>query len=281
MDAIKSNRSETAPWRPTARGNYKRPKEREIQLSHGSGGRAMHQLVEGLILPRLDNPLLAPLGDQAKIQVEGVPLAFTTDSFVVDPLFFAGGDIGSLSVHGTLNDLAVGGARPLFLSLSLIVEEGLPMDNLERVLESVRMAADAGGVSIVTGDTKVVNRGCADKLFINTAGVGIFVEGAPDGTPIRPADQVLLSGTLGDHGMAILSEREGFPVRLPHRERQQRPVDAGGGDDRGGAGSDPVDAGSHPRGVGHHTQRDHGERRGGNSVTGRRHSRQRVRTRCL
>ena len=196
--------------------HVKRPMEKEILLSHGSGGRSMHQLVEGLIVPQLNNPTLSRLEDQALLDVGGVRLAFTTDSFVVDPIFFPGGDIGSLSVHGTINDLAMGGARPVALSLSLILEEGLPMADLERVLASVHRAAEEVGVSIVTGDTKVVHRHSADKLFINTSGVGVVEEGVVlDATTVQDGDAIIVSGTLGDHGMAIMSRREGFVFDAP------------------------------------------------------------------
>lgn len=194
----------------------RRPRGKEILMAHGSGGRDMHQLVEGLIVPQLYNPLLASLEDQAILDIQGVRLAFTTDSFVVDPLFFPGGDIGQLAVNGTVNDLAMGGARPLYLSLSLILEEGFPLSDLDRVLQSVRAAADASGVQIVTGDTKVVHRNCADKLFVNTSGVGVVSDGVRiTATGARPGDRVILSGTLADHGMAVLSCREGFEFSAP------------------------------------------------------------------
>ena len=198
------------------RKRHPRPHDKEVLLAHGSGGRSMHELVEGLIVPRLSNPLLDRMGDQAVLEVAGVRLAFTTDSFVVSPLFFPGGDIGMLAVNGTVNDLAMGGARPLCLSLSLILEEGLPMVELEGILDSIQRAAQASGVQIVTGDTKVVNRGCADKLFINTSGVGLVeLEPAPDAARIAPGDRVLVNGSLGDHGMAIMSQREGFRFESP------------------------------------------------------------------
>ena len=201
-----------SPPRPPMR----RPREREILLAHGSGGRSMHQLVEGLIVPQLDNPLLARLGDQAIFEIGGARVAFTTDSYVVSPLFFPGGDIGALAVHGTVNDLAMGGARPLALSLALILEEGFPMADLERVLASVRAAANDTGVHIVTGDTKVVGRNGADKLFINTSGVGLVAPGETiDERRVRAGDAILLSGTIGDHGMAIMSQREGFTFQAP------------------------------------------------------------------
>jgi len=188
-----------------------RPDGKEVLLAHGSGGRSMHQLVDGLIVPALANPLLDRMEDQATLEINGLRLGFTTDSFVVDPIFFPGGDIGALAVNGTVNDLAMGGARPLYLSLSFILEEGLALAELERILASIRAAAATSGVQIVTGDTKVVHRGSADKVFINTAGVGLMT----DGTRISAAsaqvgDRILLSGSLGDHGMAIMSRREGF-----------------------------------------------------------------------
>ncbi|MFI5399935.1 MAG: hydrogenase expression/formation protein HypE [SAR324 cluster bacterium] len=201
---------------PAAKPAVRRPKSKEILLAHGSGGRDMHQLVEGLIVPQLYNPLLAALDDQAIVEIQGVRLAFTTDSFVVDPLFFPGGDIGQLAVNGTVNDLAMGGARPLYLSLSLILEEGFALADLDRVLKSVRAAADASGVQIVTGDTKVVHRNSADKLFINTSGVGLVADGVRiTAAAAKPGDRVLLSGTLADHGMAVMSCREGFTFSAP------------------------------------------------------------------
>jgi hydrogenase expression/formation protein HypE len=187
---------------------------REILMGHGSGGKLTARLVERLILPALHNPLLEPLDDQATVPVGGTRVAFTTDSYVVTPIFFPGGDIGELAVNGTVNDLAVGGATPLFLSLSLILEEGLALGDLERVLASVRRAADAAGVLVVTGDTKVVNRGKGDKLFVNTAGVGLPVPGTElSSRRVEAGDAVLLSGTVGDHGVAILSQREGLAFR--------------------------------------------------------------------
>jgi hydrogenase expression/formation protein HypE len=183
----------------------------EVLMGHGSGGKLTAQLIESVILPALTNPALAALDDQAVVTVDGTRLAFTTDSYVVTPLFFPGGDIGDLAVNGTVNDLAVGGARPLFLSLSFILEEGLPISDLARVLESVRRAADRAGVSVVTGDTKVVDRGKGDKLFVNTAGIGSLAAGVNlSARRVRPGDAILLSGPIGDHGVAILSTREGL-----------------------------------------------------------------------
>jgi hydrogenase expression/formation protein HypE len=182
-----------------------------VTLAHGSGGRAMHQLLESLIIPAFSNPLLDRAHDGAVFSVDGARLAFTTDSYVVRPLFFPGGDIGTLAINGTVNDLAMCGARPLYLSAGLILEEGLPLDDLRRVVESMQAAARAAGVQVVTGDTKVVDRGKADGLFINTAGVGIIEHGAPiEPSSVRPGDVVIVSGDLGRHGMAIMAAREGL-----------------------------------------------------------------------
>lgn len=188
-------------------------RDTHITMAHGGGGRAMRQLIDALVLPAFDNPLLAPLDDLARLPLaalaaHGERLAFTTDSYVVSPLFFEGGDIGKLAVCGTVNDLAMGGARPLYLSCGLIIEEGLPVATLERVLASMGAAARAAGVQVVTGDTKVVGRGAADQLFINTAGIGMVPAGVrPAATQARPGDVVLVNGTLGDHGAAILVAR--------------------------------------------------------------------------
>jgi hydrogenase expression/formation protein HypE len=181
---------------------------REIILGHGSGGMLSAQLVERLFLPAFGNPILDLLDDQAVFEFGGARLAFTTDSYVVTPLFFPGGDIGRLAVHGTVNDLAMSGARPLYLSTGFILEEGLPIDDLRRIVLSMREAARGAGVSIVTGDTKVVGKGSGDKVFINTSGIGLVPPGvALSADKARPGDAVLLSGTVGDHGMAIMSTR--------------------------------------------------------------------------
>ena len=182
-----------------------------IVLGHGSGGKLSAELMREIFLPAFQNPILARLDDQAIVNVNGCRLAFTTDSFVVKPLFFPGGDIGSLAVHGTLNDLAMGGAKPLFLSAGFIMEEGLPLSVLRRVVESLQRAAAAEGVAVVTGDTKVVEKGSADALFINTSGIGL----APSDLELssnqaRPGDRVLLSGSIGEHGIAVLAQREGL-----------------------------------------------------------------------
>jgi hydrogenase expression/formation protein HypE len=183
--------------------------DERITLAHGAGGRSSQALVEALLLPALRNPLLEPLADGAVLTLEdGARLAFSTDSYVVKPPRFPGGDIAKLAVHGTINDLAVCGARPLALSAALILEEGLEVAELERYVASLGEASRAAGVPIATGDTKVVERGNADGLYISTAGIGLVVAGSALGTErIRPGDHVLLSGTIGDHGMAVLVAR--------------------------------------------------------------------------
>ncbi len=183
-------------------------KDELVTLAHGAGGKATHALVEALFLEELGNPLLDPLTDAAIFRQNGTNLAFTTDSYVVKPLFFPGGDIGELAVNGTVNDLAMAGARPLFLSAGFIVEEGFPVADLRRVAASMGLAAREAGVVIAAGDTKVVERGKGDGVYVNTAGVGILereVELSPES--IRPGDRVLVSGSLGDHGMAIMIAR--------------------------------------------------------------------------
>lgn len=185
----------------------------EILLGHGSGGKLTARLIEQTIVPALDNAILRVLDDQALLAVHGETIAFTTDSFVVTPIFFPGGDIGELAVNGTVNDLAMGGARPKFLSLALILEEGFAIADLKRILVSIRRAAERAGVVVVTGDTKVVGRGCADKIFINTAGIGLPRPGASlSARRVQPGDAVVLSGSIGDHGMAILTKREGLEL---------------------------------------------------------------------
>jgi hydrogenase expression/formation protein HypE len=187
-----------------------------ITLAHGGGGRLSAELMRDLFLPAFRNAALERLDDQAQMAAGNVRLAFSTDSFVVRPLFFRGGDIGSLAVHGTLNDLAMGGARPLCLSAAFILEEGLDRETLERVVRSMGEAAARAGVPIVTGDTKVVERGKGDGVFINTAGIGIVGAGLElSASHARPGDVVLLSGTLGDHGVAIMAEREGLEFESP------------------------------------------------------------------
>ena len=192
------------------------PAKDTILLGHGSGGLLSAELTRQLFLPAFENPVLARLDDQAIVNINGTRLAMTTDSFVVKPLFFPGGDIGSLAVHGTVNDLAMGGAKPLYLSVAFIIEEGLSMETLRRVVESLRAAAAKAGVAIVTGDTKVVEKGSGDELFINTTGIGL-VPGDLDlsANRARPGDKVLLSGSIGEHGIAILAQREGLEFECP------------------------------------------------------------------
>jgi len=186
------------------------PRER-ILLGHGSGGKLTADLLRDVFLPALGNPILNRLDDQAVVSLNGTRLAITTDSFVVKPLFFRGGNIGSLAVHGTINDLAMGGAEPLWLSAAFILEEGLPLETLRRVVASMHQAAADAGVQIVTGDTKVVEKGSADGLFINTTGIGRVRDGVSfSASQARPGDVILVSGYLGDHGIAILAEREGL-----------------------------------------------------------------------
>jgi hydrogenase expression/formation protein HypE len=182
-----------------------------VQLGHGSGGVMMHRLLEQVIFPALGEPTSRVHHDGAVLTVGGSRLAFTTDSYVVRPRFFPGGDIGSLAVHGAVNDLAMCGARPLLLSVGLILEEGLPLEELRRILESLRRAADEAGVSIVTGDTKVVDRGKGDGIFINTSAVGTVEHNLDIGpASIREGDVILLSGDIGRHGIAVLAAREGL-----------------------------------------------------------------------
>ncbi|ALA58077.1 hydrogenase maturation protein HypE [Nitrospira moscoviensis] len=190
-----------------------RMRDKHITMAHGSGGKAMRELIERLFVEAFDNPLLAAMEDQAVVPLEGLrqqgtKLAFTTDSYVVNPLFFPGGSIGELAVHGTINDLAVSGATPLFLSCGMILEEGLSIDTLGQVVSRMREAAALAGVSIVTGDTKVVERGAADKLFVNTAGIGIIQRDvAISARRACPGDVVITNGNIGDHGVAILLAR--------------------------------------------------------------------------
>ena len=185
-----------------------------INMAHGSGGRAMRNLIEDVFVAAFDNPLLAPLEDQAVLPLAelaalGDRLAFTTDTYVVSPLFFPGGDIGSIAVAGTVNDLAMSGAKPLYLSCGFVLEEGLPIETLRKVVASMQRVAAEAGVRIVTGDTKVVERGAADKLFINTAGVGVVPCGVNiSAANARPGDVVIVNGHLGDHGTAILIARQ-------------------------------------------------------------------------
>jgi hydrogenase expression/formation protein HypE len=182
-----------------------------VLLGHGSGGRLMHHLIERMIAPAFSNPALDARHDGALLRVNGARLAFTTDSYVVQPLFFPGGDIGALAVNGTVNDLAMCGARPLFLSAGFILEEGLPMETLWQVIQSMKQAADAAGVEIVTGDTKVVDRGKGDGLFVNTAGIGLIEHNLSiNPSSVETGDTIIINGDVGRHGMAIMAAREGL-----------------------------------------------------------------------
>jgi hydrogenase expression/formation protein HypE len=195
------------------RSHPSKVRDTEITLAHGSGGKAMRDLINDIFVGSFANPALTPLEDQARFNLAdllqlGDRLAFTTDSYVVDPLFFPGGDIGSLAINGTVNDLAVSGATPLYLTCSVILEEGLPVATLRQVVQAMKTAAIAAGVQIVTGDTKVVQRGAADKLFINTAGIGVIrADVSASADHLQPGDVILVNGTLGDHGATILLAR--------------------------------------------------------------------------
>jgi hydrogenase expression/formation protein HypE len=210
--------SPVAAARPRRLGRLHVPK---VTLAHGGGGKAMKDLIDDVFVRAFDNPALAPLEDQARFDLalltaRGDRLAFTTDSYVVDPLFFPGGNIGKLAVYGTVNDLAVGGAVPLYLSCAVIIEEGLPVDLLRQVAQSMALAARDAGVEIVTGDTKVVDRGACDQLFITTAGVGVTRPGLELGAGrAQPGDTVLVNGVLGDHGAAILCARGDLALETP------------------------------------------------------------------
>lgn len=184
----------------------------QVELTHGTGGKVMAQLVEQLFAAAFDNRYLSQRNDQAVVEPPVGKLVMTTDGYVVSPLFFAGGDIGSLAVHGTVNDVAMAGARPLYLSAAFILEEGFPLADLKRIVDSMAKAAMTAGVPIVTGDTKVVERGKGDGVFITTTGVGVIPMGVtpPSGDRAKPGDVVLVSGSMGDHGVAILSQREGL-----------------------------------------------------------------------
>ena len=205
----------TSPVKP----NYTRPldlKNGRVDMSHGSGGRAMAQLISELFAVAFNNEYLAQGNDGALLPPANGRLVMATDSHVVSPLFFAGGDIGCLSVHGTINDVAVMGAKPLYLAASFILEEGFPLADLKRIVESMAKASREAGVPVVTGDTKFVERGKGDGVFITTTGVGVVREGINlSGDLAQPGDKILLSGTIGDHGMAILSQREGLTFSAP------------------------------------------------------------------
>lgn len=215
-EPIRTHSDELFSSCPAPRSQYDR-----VLLGHGSGGKLTAELIERVFLPGLGNDLLGALEDQATLSwdrhaengngAKGSRLAFTTDSFVVRPLFFPGGDIGKLAVHGTVNDLAVGGAVPLYLSAAFILEEGLPIDHLEQIVQSMRQACDDAGVLLVTADTKVIDRMKGDQMFITTSGIGRVASGCSLSIHnARPGDRILVSGTIGDHGIAIMSIREGI-----------------------------------------------------------------------
>jgi hydrogenase expression/formation protein HypE len=183
-------------------------------LAHGSGGKASHNLVREIFLKSFDNPLLAALEDSALLSIDGAGLTFSTDSYVVDPIFFTGGNIGSMAVHGTVNDLLMRGSTPLYISVGFILEEGFPLDDLRTIVHSMSNAADLAGVKIVAGDTKVVPAGKADKIFINTTGIGVVTHQYDiSGHNGKPGDKIILSGTMGDHGATILCQREGIEIK--------------------------------------------------------------------
>ena len=189
-------------------------KDQKILLSHGSGGRLSHDLIKA-ITSKFSNAILDKMDDSAVFDLSG-RLAFTTDSYVVNPIFFPGGDIGKLAVCGTINDLSMSGASPLYISLAFIIEEGLTIDELDRITTSIKTSAEEAGIKVVTGDTKVVNQGGADRLFVNTAGIGVIPEGINiSGSGATPGDKVILSGSIGDHGMAVMSQREGLRFEIP------------------------------------------------------------------
>jgi hydrogenase expression/formation protein HypE len=188
----------------------------KILLDHGSGGKMSHRLVTDLMLPVFDNPILRALHDGATLDIDGKRLAFSTDSYVVDPIFFPGGSIGDLAVNGTVNDVAMCGAVPLFLSIGLIIEEGFSIGDLEKILQDMNKAAEKAGVKVVTGDTKVVPKGAVDKIFVNTSGIGIIPDGVNiSGQNARLGDIIILSGTIADHGMTVLTQREGLMFDSP------------------------------------------------------------------
>lgn len=184
--------------------------DKRILLDYGSGGKASQRLISELFMRHFDNPMLTRMDDAAYLEIQG-PLSMSTDTFTVDPIFFPGGNIGSLAVHGTVNDVAMLGAKPLYISCAYIIEEGLEFSVLEEIVKSMAEAASKAGVAIVTGDTKVVPKGTVDKIFINTTGVGtMIVDDYPSGCKAKPGDAVIISGTMGDHGLTILAQREGL-----------------------------------------------------------------------
>ena len=186
-------------------------KSDKVMLDHGSGGKISHRMTQDLLLPAFNNPILSELNDGAIFELGGLRLGFSTDSYTVDPIFFPGGNIGELAVYGTVNDLAMCGAEPAYLSAALIIEEGFGLDQLQAIVSAMSRAAAHAGVTVVTGDTKVVPRGAADKIFINTSGIGVIPSGVQVASHrARPGDRVLLSGTIADHGVSVLASREGL-----------------------------------------------------------------------
>jgi len=184
-------------------------RDKKILLDHGSGGKMTNALIADLLLPTFDNPALSAQDDGAILQIDAKKLAFSTDSFVVDPIFFPGGNIGDLAVNGTVNDIAMCGASPLYLSAGLIIEEGFPVKDLKKILTAMKVAADTANVKIVTGDTKVVATGAADKIFINTSGIGVISDQVNiSGRNAKPGDKIIVSGTIADHGIAVMIRRE-------------------------------------------------------------------------
>jgi len=183
----------------------------KILLDHGSGGKVSHNLTAAMMLPAFDNPILAQLNDGAILEFDGQRIAFSTDSYTVDPIFFPGGNIGDLAINGTVNDVAMCGGQPLYLSVGLIIEEGFPVRDLETIVGEMGRAAGRAGVSVVTGDTKVVPKGAVDKIFINTSGLGLIPPGVEVASHrARPGDRIILSGTIADHGITVLTQREGL-----------------------------------------------------------------------
>ena len=186
-------------------------KNDKILLDHGSGGKISHLLTTEMLLPVFDNPILSQLNDGAILELEGLRVAFSTDSYTVDPIFFPGGNIGDLAINGTVNDVAMCGGNPAYLSVGLIIEEGFPVKDLETIITEMGKAAEMAGVIVVTGDTKVVPKGAADKIFINTSGLGLIPQDVNIASHnARPGDQIILSGTIADHGITILTQREGL-----------------------------------------------------------------------
>lgn len=182
-----------------------------ILLDHGSGGKISHSLTKDIMLPVFDNPMLSKLNDGAILDIGGQRFAFSTDTYVVDPIFFPGGNIGNLAIYGTVNDIAMCGGSPLYLSTGLVIEEGFPIDDLKKIIKSMGSAAEKAGVKVVTGDTKVVPKGAADKIFINTSGIGIIPDNIDIGCDKAVAgDKIILSGTIADHGITVLTQREGM-----------------------------------------------------------------------